>query len=250
VSAFRLCAIVPTFDNPRTVGAVVERLAPHVDQVLVVDDGSGAEGARAVASLGERGLAIVARLPRNSGKGAAVKEGLALARARGFTHALQVDADGQHELGDVPAFVEAARAAPEAVVLGQPVFDASAPRARLWARKLTVFWTHVETLGRVIADPMCGFRIYPLSAFDSVACAGDRMDFDIEVAVRLAWSGRRIINLPTRVRYVPADEGGVSHFRLLGDNLRISLMHTRLVFLMLAGLFGGLPARLAEGRAR
>lgn len=246
MSAFRPCALVPTYNNPRTVGAVVERLRERLEHVVVVDDGSDEEGARAVTALGEAGRAHVVRRPQNGGKGAAVKTGFERARELGFTHALQVDADGQHDLADLPAFLAAAEANPRALILGEPRFDASAPRARLWARKITLFWTHLETLGRVIGDPMCGFRVYPLDEVARVVCVGDRMDFDIEIAVRMVWARTPVINLPTRVRYVPAAEGGVSHFRLVRDNVAISLMHTRLVLRLLGGLLTGGPRRLGS----
>lgn len=244
MSEFRPCALVPTYDNPRTIRAVVGRLREHLPDVIVVDDGSGPEGERAAAALEAEGLARVVRRAQNGGKGAAVKDGFARARELGFSHAVQVDADGQHDLSDLPEFIEKSRGNPGALILGEPRFDASAPRARLWARKITLFWTHIETLGRVIGDPMCGFRVYPLAQVARVECAGDRMDFDIEIAVRMAWAKTPIINLPTRVRYVPAAEGGVSHFRLVRDNVAISLMHTRLVLRLLAGLLTGGHRRL------
>lgn len=230
MSDFRLCAIVPTYDNPATIRAVVDRLRAHVDTVIVVDDGSGAEGRAAVEALGEEGLAIAVHRERNGGKGAAVKTGLLAAKERGFTHALQVDADGQHDLGDVPRFVETARERPDALVLGRPVFDESAPRARRVARKITTFWIRVETGGDVIGDAMCGFRVYPVDAAVAANARGDAMDFDPEIAVRLVWRGLPVINLETRVRYLQQNEGGVSHFRMFRDNVLISWMHTRLTF--------------------
>lgn len=221
------CAVVPTYDNPLTIERTVEALRAHLP-VVVVDDASRPPAREVIAALGRAGRARVVRLPANQGKGGAVLAGLRAARRLGFTHALQVDADGQHDLADVPRFLAAARARPEALVLGAPVFDASAPRARLAGRKLTVAFVHLETGGRAIADPMCGFRVYPLGATLRLLSPGRRMDFDIEVAVRLVWRGTPVVNLATRVRYLPREEGGVSHFRALADNVRISWMHTRL----------------------
>ncbi|MHB8418414.1 MAG: glycosyltransferase family 2 protein [Myxococcales bacterium] len=234
---FRPAAIVPTYNNARTVRGVVESLRGSVPDVIVVDDGSGPETQEVVAGLEQSHLARTVRRDVNGGKGAAVKTGMAIARELGFTHALQVDADGQHDLGDVPQFLETARRNPKALVLGRPIFERSAPLGRLLGRQITVFWTRLETGGRRIADPMCGFRVYPLEAGEWSRC-GDRMDFDIEVAVRLAWRGTPIINLPTRVRYLTEGEGGLSSFRLFEDNLRISWLHTRLVFGALARLLG------------
>jgi glycosyltransferase involved in cell wall biosynthesis len=225
---FRPCALVPTYDNPRTIRAVVERIRVHLPDVVVVDDGSAAEGRAAVAALGAEGLATVHHRARNGGKGAAVKDGFVLARQLGFTHAVQLDADGQHDDAQIPDFVAAARASPGALVLGEPIFDETAPAVRLRARKITQFWTDLETGGRVIHDPLCGFRVYPLGPLARVGPIGDWMDFDIEVAVRLVWAGCPVVNVPTRVRYLTADEGGVSHFRMFRDNVRISWCHTRL----------------------
>jgi glycosyltransferase involved in cell wall biosynthesis len=232
---FRPVAVVPSYDNPRTVRAVVEALRRHLSDVIVVDDGSGPDGRQAIEALGADGLARTVRLDTNRGKGGAVQAGFAAARSLGFSHVLQVDADGQHDLADVPAFLEAARAQPEALILGAPAFDQSAPWGRLAGRQLTVFWTHVEIGGTAIADPMCGFRVYPLAAIEGLRC-GLRMDFDIEIAVKLVWRGTPVINLPTKVRYVTAADGGVSHFRMFEDNLRITLLHFRLVALALIRL--------------
>ncbi|MGA8893231.1 MAG: glycosyltransferase family 2 protein, partial [Anaeromyxobacteraceae bacterium] len=200
-----------------------------LEAVVVVDDGSGDE-ARAIATdLEHRGLAVVRRHERNLGKGAAVKTGLATALKLGFTHALQVDADGQHDLDDVPRFLAASHESPEALVLGRPLFDASAPSVRRRGRLISIFWTTLETGGRVIEDPLCGFRVYPVAAALRAGARGDRMEFDPEVAVRMVWQGTPVVNLPTRVRYLSTQEGGVSHFRMFRDNVRMVLVHVRLV---------------------
>lgn len=247
MSEFRPCMLIPTYDNPETIRRVVVRVRAHLADVVVVDDGSGAAGRRACEALAEEGLAHVIRREVNGGKGAAVKAGFAEAFRLGYTHALQVDADGQHDLDDVPRFLAVARENPDALVLGAPRFDASAPRARQIGRKITVFWVNFETGGRVIEDPMCGFRVYPLADAVAVSVRADMMDFDPEVAVRLVWRGVPVINLPTRVRYVSRDEGGVSHFRLFEDNWRISWMHTRLC---LQKVFGTLIGRRYRGTVR
>lgn len=227
---FRPCALIPTYNNPRTVREVVLRVREHLPEVVVIDDGSADEGRRAVEGLAAEGLAHTHRRASNGGKGAAVKTGFQVAHALGYTHALQVDADGQHDLADIPKMLTAARERPEALILGAPIYDASAPKGRLVARKITLFWTNFEAGRGVIADPMCGFRVYPLAAALQVGRTGDRMDFDIEVAVKIAWLGVPVINVPTKVRYLTASEGGVSHFRMFEDNLRISWLHTRLSF--------------------
>jgi glycosyltransferase involved in cell wall biosynthesis len=226
---FRICALVPTYDNPVTIRRVVERVRSHVEAVIVVDDGSGTEGRSAVEELARDSLAHAVFRPQNGGKGAAVKTGFARARAMGYSHALQIDADGQHAAEDVPRFLEVAREHPDALVLGAPRFDGSAPRARRWGRKITQFWSAIETFGPVIADPLCGFRVYPIDRAIEARAWGDAMDFDPEIAVRMVWAGVKVINLPTHVRYLPESEGGVSHFRMGWDNVLISWMHTRMV---------------------
>jgi glycosyltransferase involved in cell wall biosynthesis len=227
----KACVLIPTYDNPATIAAVVDRVRAWIPDVVVVDDGSAAPGRAAVEALRAIPGVNVHRREQNGGKGAAVKDGFRVARDLGFTHALQVDADGQHRLEDIPRFLEAARADPRALVLGSPSFDASAPKGRIYGRKLTVFWTTVQTYGRrVIRDPMCGFRVYPLDEAIAARARGNAMDFDPEIAVRMVWRRVPVVNLETKVRYVSAAEGGVSHFRMFRDNVLITRMHTRLVF--------------------
>jgi polyprenyl-phospho-N-acetylgalactosaminyl synthase len=226
---FRVCALIPTYNNPLTLRGVVESVRPHVEIVVVVDDGSARAGRMAVEDLARESLACPVFRSKNGGKGAAVKSGFVLARELGCTHALQIDADGQHAAADVPRFLDIARSDPDALILGAPVFDASAPRSRRWGRRISQFWCAVETLGRVIADPLCGFRVYPIERAIRTRTWGNAMDFDPEIAVRMVWAGAKVINVPTRVRYLTAGEGGISHFRMGRDNLLISWMHTRMV---------------------
>jgi glycosyltransferase involved in cell wall biosynthesis len=222
--------VIPTYDNPATVRAVVEAVRRHLADVVLVDDGSGAPGRAAVDAIASSGLAHVERRARNGGKGAAVKTGFAAAQRLGATHVLQVDADGQHDLDDVPRFLAEAKAYPDALILGRPVFDDTQSRARALWRQVSVFWVHVETGGRAIADPQCGFRVYPLAAALAAQARGDHMEFDLELPVRMVWAGTPVRNLRTRVRYLTAAEGGVSHFDLLRDNARITRLHFQLLF--------------------
>ena len=229
-----VCAVVPVFDHELAVGVTTAGLRAHGLTVLLVDDGSGpaceAELRRLAAADPEVRLL---RLPVNQGKGAAVLAGLKAAAAAGFTHALQIDADGQHDSTDVPRFVATAIAEPSVLVCGRPQFDASVPRHRLYLRYLTHVMVWLNTLSFDIPDSMCGLRVYPLAVVLPVLEAeppGGRMDFDVEVLVRLHWSGVAMRWLPTRVRY-PLD--GVSHFRLVRDNGLITVMHTKLFFGML-----------------
>ena len=235
--SLRLCAIVPSYNHVRVVGDVVVKLRQLGLPVFVVDDGSDAPAAAALAALHDaRHDVRVTRLPVNRGKGRAVCEGFRLAREAGFTHALQVDADGQHDLAAVPRMIDIARSHPDALVSGQAVFDGSAPLGRRIGRWITHVWVFVETLSFRITDSMCGLRVYPLAAVSAVVDAepvGERMDFDTAVMVRLCWRGVPLVMVPVRVSYPP---GNTSNFRLWQDNWRITCMHTRLVFAMLARL--------------
>lgn len=224
-----ICAIVPTYNNPITVERVVDKLLSQGLDVVLVDDGSNEPGRAAARSAGARPGVHLLRREKNGGKGAAVQDGFSWALKLGYTHGLQVDADGQHDLEDVPRFVATARENPAAVVLGYPIFDESAPRGRLIGRKISIFWCNLETFGKKIVDPLCGFRVYPLLACEKLGPLGKRMDFDAEIAVRLIWDGVQAINLPTKVIYLTPEEGGVSSFDMLRDNIRISWMHTRLI---------------------
>lgn len=226
--SFRCCLLVPTFNNPLTVRKVVEEARRYLTDVVVVDDGSADAGRRVCEALAQEGLAHVVHREHNGGKGAAVKTGFEAARRLGFTHALQVDADGQHDLTAIPQFLARGREDPRAVLLGYPQYDDSAPTVRKVARRFTRFWVDLEAGAGVIRDSMIGFRLYPLAAVQHVHAAGNRMDFDIEIAVRLAWTGAPIVNLPVAVRYLQAEEGGISHFQLLRDNLRFAWLHSKL----------------------
>lgn len=235
--SFRPCIVVPIYNHKETIAAIVRRLAPYGLPIFVVDDGSDAATGAVLAELaaGEP-LARLFRLPVNGGKGAAVMRGFREASAAGHSHALQIDADGQHDIADIERFLARSRARPEAIIAGRPIYDASAPASRRYGRLVTHFWVWVETLSLAIGDSMCGFRLYPLAPtlalIDRVAIP-TRMDFDIEVIVRLYWAGVPVENVDTRVVY---PEGGLSHFDLWRDNLRISRMHTRLFFGMLPRL--------------
>lgn len=231
---FRPCVVVPVFNHGEQAAALVHELARFDLPAFLVNDGSDAASAALLHGLEAcYGRVHVIDHSENRGKGAAVLSGLRAARGGGFSHALQIDADGQHDTGDIPRFLALAEANPDAVIAGCPEFDASVPRGRLIARYITHVWVWIETLSFTIRDSMCGFRVYPLAPVMRIADRvrlGQRMDFDPEILVRLYWDGLRIIPVPTRVAY-PA--GSRSHFRLWHDNCLISWMHTRLVFGML-----------------
>lgn len=230
---FRPALIVPIYNHKDTIASTIARLAPYGLPIFVVDDGSDAATQTVLAEVAaSKPLVRLSRLAQNGGKGAAVMSGFRAAYTAGHTHALQIDADGQHATEDVPRFLERGALRPNAVIAGKPIYDETIPKARLYGRLLTHFWVWVETLSFAISDSMCGFRLYPLAAtlalIDRVEIP-TRMDFDIEIIVRLMWDGVPVEDLPTRVTY-PA--GGLSHFDVLRDNLRISWMHTRLATTM------------------
>lgn len=249
----KLCAVIPAYRHYRELPRLLAALASHCDGVFIIDDGNENPARDAIAALEAPGVEII-RLDHNGGKGAAMVTGFRAAIAAGFTHALQIDADGQHDMADLPRFSAAMREAPDAMICGQAMYDSSVPKSRKIGRYITHFWVWVETASFDIADSMCGYRLYPLADVAAVLKGGPigaRMDFDTEIAVRMHWRGVRVINLPTQVIY---PEGNVSNFAMLADNVRISLMHTRLVIQAPFRLLWKLvahsrrkPARLAAG---
>ncbi len=228
----RPVVVIPVYNHEHAIGAVVAQVRARRLPVLLVDDGSQPSCAAVLDALAEQPQVTLVRHPVNGGKGAAVMTGLKEAARLGYSHAVQLDADGQHDLRDLPRFLAEADAHPHALVTGQPQYDASVPKGRLYGRYLTHVWVWINSLSLAIKDSMCGFRVYPLAETlpALVPSIGKRMDFDPEIAVRLVWRGVHVINLPTAVTY-PLD--GVSHFDVLWDNVRISGMHTRLFFGML-----------------
>jgi glycosyltransferase involved in cell wall biosynthesis len=224
--------IIPSYNPGTKVFETVRAARRYWNPVWVVIDGSTdgtAAGLHALA-IEDVGLRIV-QLPRNQGKGAAVLHGLQLAAEAGFTHALTMDSDGQHPADRIPVFMAESAQQPQAMILGVPVFDASAPGLRVKGRRVSNWWANLETLWAGIGDSLFGFRVYPIAPLCKVMRRQPWMrhfDFDPEAAVRLCWSGVKPVNLPARVRYLSADEGGVSHFRYLRDNVLLTWMHTRL----------------------
>jgi predicted LPLAT superfamily acyltransferase len=229
----RPCVIIPTFNHGQPLSRTLEAVSLFGLPIFVVDDGSDEADRLLVTSACDRFNANMISLSVNQGKGGAMIEGFRVAHAAGFSHAVQIDADGQHEADDIRKLLDAMTEAPTALIAGQPVFDASVPRSRLYGRRLTNTCVAIETLSTSMPDAMCGFRIYPIQAcmelIESIALTR-RMDFDIEILVRLAWRGVPIIGVPTRVKYF-AD--GISNFRMLRDNWLITRLHILLFFGML-----------------
>ncbi len=241
--------ILPTYNTGPRLREVVAEVLRVWQPVLVVVDGSTDGSERALHDLAKADPSLtVLVLPENSGKGAAVLAGARAAAARGFTHALVMDADGQHPAGSIAEFMTASARQPQALVLGRPIFPANIPAERLHGRKLSVGLVHLELLGAGVADPLFGFRVYPLAPLIDVLGprrGGRRYDFDTEAAVRLVWAGVPPVNLSAPVRYFSRAEGGVSHFHYLRDNATLVWMHTRLIVEL---LFRRWPALLRHRR--
>lgn len=230
----KLCVLIPYYNHPDAIGSVVNQLLPYSLNIIIVDDGSGAQAKQSLLPLIQLpGVQLVTRI-HNGGKGAAVISGMREALKQGYTHVLQVDADGQHDLTKIPELIQLSEHNPEAIISGMPLYDETVPTNRKLWRYATHILVWIHTLSFEVKDSMCGFRIYPLrktlEVIDSQGKFGQRMDFDIEILVRSQWAGLRVKQIPVGVRY-PID--GVSHFQLFNDNFLITKMHFRLFFGML-----------------
>lgn len=227
----RPVVLIPSYNTGPILPATVAAALATGATVRVVIDGSTDGSPDLLAPLISEPRLTVTRMEVNSGKGSAVLLGVKESLAAGFTHVLCMDADGQHPAEMIPRYFEICRLHPEAAVFGRPVFDGSAPALRVNGRKVSNFWANLETMGWGIDDSLFGMRLYPaadlLEVFEST-CFARRFDFDPEVAVRLAWRGIPILNLPTPVRYLSREEGGISQFRYLRDNTLLTWMHARL----------------------
>ncbi len=225
--------LIPSYNSGALVLRTVrEALAQWAPVWVVVDGSTDGTDAQLLALTATEPHLRVLVLPVNRGKGAAVLHGLEIARREGYTHALTMDADGQHPAGHIGAFMAASQRVPEAMVLGVPQFDASAPALRRRGRRISNWWANLETLGAGVQDSLFGFRVYPIGPLVDVMQSRRwmrRFDFDPEAAVRLAWAGVPPLNLPAPVRYLTAAEGGVSHFNYLRDNVLLTGMHIRLM---------------------
>lgn len=240
---FKPCAVIPVYNHPDTISDTVAAVLAQGLDIILVDDGSDTHCAAVLQQLSEQHNNIhLVTLPTNHGKGGAVKAGLIAAFNASYTHALQIDADGQHNPQDIPVFLNAARDKPDTLISGLPRYDESVPKVRFYARYLTHVWIWINTLSLDIKDSMCGFRVYPLArahALINRSHMGNRMDFDPEFMVRWHWAHPDIQHIETQVDY-PLD--GISHFRGLEDNWLISKMHAKLFF----GMLTQLPTRLFQ----
>jgi glycosyltransferase involved in cell wall biosynthesis len=241
--------LIPTYNTgPRLLHTVREALASW-SPVWVVVDGSTDDSDTPLAALASEcgpNVLRVLRLAQNAGKGAAVLHGFSAALLANFTHALVLDADGQHPTDHIGPFMATSTAHPRALILGRPLFGPEAPLERLYGRQLSVGLVHLECLSRDIADPLFGFRVYPLRPSHDILAtirSARRYDFDPEIAVRLFWAGVPIVNLPAPCRYLSKADGGVSHFRYIRDNVRMVWLHARLLTCLVFTLPGVLSIR-------
>jgi glycosyltransferase involved in cell wall biosynthesis len=224
--------LIPSYNPGAKVYETVRAARQFWNPVWVIIDGStdGSEITLQQMANSDSGLRVI-HLPRNQGKGAAVLHGLHIASAEGFTHVLTMDSDGQHPSDLIPKFMDESMKNLDAMILGKPIFDASAPNIRVQGRKISNWWANLETLGGGIGDSLFGFRVYPIEPLRKVMRFNPWMrhfDFDPEAAVRLSWRGVKVVNLLASVRYFSTDEGGVSHFRYLRDNILLTWMYARL----------------------
>ncbi len=224
--------LIPSYNPGRLLAPTIAAASAAWSPVWVIDDAS-TDHSPAEAAAADR----LIRRPVNGGKGAALLDGLAAAGAAGFTHALTMDADGQHPAAEIPRFMATSEANPAAMILGTPIFGPEAPALRIHGRKLSNWWTRLETAG-AIHDSLFGFRVYPIAPLLAALTRSRHMrryDLDVEAAVRLAWAGVPAINLPAPVTYPSKEAGGVSHFHYLRDNALLTRMHARLLLAMLTG---------------
>ncbi len=245
----RHCVIIPSYNSGSLLEKTVRDVLACWKPAIVVIDGStdGSQAFLHILAAREPSLHVI-ELAANQGKGAAVLAGLDFAADRGWTHAAVFDADGQHEAGDLPRFMEASRLHPQAMILGEPVFGPDAPPLRVRGRRAGNWFTNLETWWGGIHDSLYGFRIYPVEPSRKILRAirgGRRFDFDTQLAVRLYWQGVPPLNLPTRVHYRKKSNGGVSHFHYLRDNLLLIAVHAGLVLRSLT-----LAPRLRQFRSR
>ncbi|MUK37906.1 glycosyltransferase [Aliivibrio fischeri] len=231
---FRPCFLIPCYNHGKTIPAVVESLMSYGYPMIIVDDGSENETKRILEEVTQHNESItLITLAENQGKGGAVIAGIEKAYQQSYSHAIQIDADGQHDLEALPKLIAESQEYPTALISGQPIYDESVPKSRLYGRYATHIWVWIETLSFTIKDSMCGFRSYPIGPTINVlerAVLGRRMDFDTEIMVRMYWNETDIRFINTRVIY---PEDGISHFDALWDNVKISWMHTKLFFGML-----------------
>lgn len=229
-----LCIIIPHYNHTKALAKLLLQLAPLAYPCIIIDDGSDAAEKKQLSDITQHYPQIkILELSQNTGKGAAMHRGFDYALHQSYSHALQIDADGQHCIADISKLIAAATLHPQHLISAKPIFDTDIPKSRLYGKKVTSFWVTVETWSSAIVDAMCGFRIYPLPSTVNImntVRVSRRMAFDIDILVRHYWAKTPLLFIPSPVIY-PMD--GISHFKLLKDNVLISLLHCRLFFGML-----------------
>lgn len=227
-----VCAVIPTYQNAKTLLKVVADVHRVVDTVFVVDDGSN-DGTAALldkATGNERPEKVLTH-PKNCGKGAALKTGLTYARQQGFRYAVTVDADGQHRADDIPALLKAVEEEPDALAIGsRGLQHENMPAKSTFANRFSNFWFALQTLQR-LPDTQSGLRVYPLRRLHGLRWMSARYEAELTLLVFSAWAGVKLLPVPVSVYYPPRDQR-VTHFRPGRDFTRISVLNTLLCFLM------------------
>lgn len=227
-----VCAVIPTYQNAKTLLKVVADVHRVVDTVFVVDDGSN-DGTAALLdkTTGNERPEKVLTHPKNCGKGAALKTGLTYARQQGFRYAVTVDADGQHRADDIPALLKAVEEEPDALAIGsRGLQHENMPAKSTFANRFSNFWFALQTLQR-LPDTQSGLRVYPLRRLHGLRWMSARYEAELTLLVFSAWAGVKLLPVPVSVYYPPRDQR-VTHFRPGRDFTRISVLNTLLCFLM------------------
>jgi len=236
----KLCVIIPTYNNEKTVARVLNDVLRYTSSVIVVNDGATDGTSEILKDFA--GKTDVVSCLRNKGKGHALKCGFNRAEELGYTSAITLDSDGQHFAGDMEAFVRMAETCPGAFLIGQrTMIEGRVPPKNSFANKFSNFWFTVQT-GRILQDTQCGFRLYPLAAMKGMRPFTSRFEAELELLVRSAWKMLSIHPIPIHVYYAPEGER-VTHFRPGKDFLRISLLNTCFVFL---AIIYGYPSMLCR----
>ena len=222
------CVIIPTYNNEQTLEQLIRDVLTFTSSVIVVNDGSTDE----TAGILEKFPGILSyTMPENGGKGKALQQGFALASEKGYKYAITIDSDGQHRASDIPAFIQLEEKEPGSLIVGaRNMDDPSVPGSSRFGHKFSIFWFRIET-GLKIADVQTGFRLYPLrKVMEIKKFYTGKYEFEVEVLVRMAWRGVKILSVPVDVYYAPK-ETRVSHFRKGPDFTRTSVLNAILVFM-------------------
>ena len=224
--------VIPVYNHGAALESVVKKLVQYNFPIIVVDDGNDEKNKAFINDVAARySLITLIVHPKNKGKGEAVKSGVLKAEQLGLTHILQIDSDGQHDAGRIPQFLELSKQNPKAIICGYPVYDESAPRHRVIARKISNVWIHIVsfTTSHQVRDALIGFRIYPVEPYCIVlrrhSIIDSHMGYDIDILVHLLWRNVPVISEAVEVHY---PEDGVSNFRAVRDNLHITFTYARL----------------------